>query len=88
MSSCLLPAILYSRRPEGRLLFNQEKMGIIDQKILSCSPTVKEKFAAWILLDNSANDEYSEVSKEFWGHPGCCPPTFLEGENGPDSFAL
>jgi hypothetical protein len=27
--------ILYSRRPRGRLLVNQEKMGIIDQKIPS-----------------------------------------------------
>jgi len=37
--------ILYSRRPKGRLLVNQEKMGIIDQEILACSPTVKEKIA-------------------------------------------
>ena len=35
--------ILYSRRPRGRLLVNHEKIGIIDQKILSFSPTVKEK---------------------------------------------
>jgi hypothetical protein len=37
--------ILCSRRPEGRLLVNQENIGIIDQKILSYSPTVKEKIA-------------------------------------------
>jgi hypothetical protein len=37
--------ILYSKRPRGRLLVNQEKIGIIDQEILSCSPTVKEKIA-------------------------------------------
>jgi hypothetical protein len=35
--------ILYSKRPRGRLLLNQEKIRIIDQEILSCSPTVKEK---------------------------------------------
>jgi hypothetical protein len=39
------PFILYSRRPKGRLLVNQKKIGIIDQEILSCSPTVKEKIA-------------------------------------------
>jgi len=38
--------ILYSRRPRSRLLVNQEKIGIIHQKILSCSPTVKWKIAA------------------------------------------
>jgi hypothetical protein len=37
--------ILYSRRPRGGLLVNQKKIGIINQKILSYSPTVKEKFA-------------------------------------------
>jgi len=37
--------ILYSRRPRGRLLVNQEKIGIIDQEILSYLPTVKEKIA-------------------------------------------
>jgi hypothetical protein len=37
--------ILYSRRPEGRLLINQEKIGIFDQKILSYSATVKKKIA-------------------------------------------
>jgi hypothetical protein len=37
--------ILYSRRPNGRLLVNQEKIAIIDQKILSYSPRVKEKIA-------------------------------------------
>jgi hypothetical protein len=36
---------LYSRRPRGRLLVKQKKIGIIDQKILSYSPTVKEKIA-------------------------------------------
>jgi len=35
--------ILYSRRPKDRLLVNQEKIGIIDQKILSCPSTVKGK---------------------------------------------
>jgi hypothetical protein len=35
--------ILYSRRPKGRLLVNREKMGIIEEKILSYSPTVKGK---------------------------------------------
>ena len=35
--------ILYSRRPRGRLLVNQEKIGIIDPKILSYSPIVKGK---------------------------------------------
>jgi hypothetical protein len=35
--------ILYARRPKGRLLVNREKMGIIEQKILSYSPTVKGK---------------------------------------------
>jgi len=29
--------ILYSRRPNGRLLVNQEKIGIIDQEILAYS---------------------------------------------------
>jgi hypothetical protein len=37
--------ILYSRRPRSRLLVKQKKIGIIDQKILSYSPTVKEKIA-------------------------------------------
>jgi hypothetical protein len=37
--------ILYSRRLKGRLLVNQEKIEITDQKILSYSPTVKEKIA-------------------------------------------
>jgi len=37
--------IIYARRPKGRLFVNQEKIGIIDQEILSCSPTVKEKIA-------------------------------------------
>jgi len=43
---------LYSRRPRGRLLVKRKKIGIIDQKILSYSPTVKEKIA-WnaIFLD-------------------------------------
>jgi hypothetical protein len=36
---------LYSRRPRSRLLVNQIKIGIIDQKILSCSTTVKGKIA-------------------------------------------
>ena len=31
------------------MLVNQEKIGIIDQKILSYSPTVKEKIALVIL---------------------------------------
>jgi hypothetical protein len=35
----------YPRRPGGRLWVNHEKMGIIDQEILSYSPTVKEKMA-------------------------------------------
>jgi len=35
--------ILYSRRPRGRLLVNQGKIGIIDQEILSYSPAVKGK---------------------------------------------
>ena len=35
--------ILGSRRPEDRMLVDQETVGIIDQKILSYSPTVKEK---------------------------------------------
>ena len=43
-------------------------MGIIDQKIFPYSPTVKGKIAGWIFLDNSSYDEYSERSKEFWGH--------------------
>jgi hypothetical protein len=34
---------IYSRGPKGRLLVNREKMGIIEQKILSYSPTVKGK---------------------------------------------
>jgi hypothetical protein len=38
--------ILYSRRPRGRLLVNQVKIAIIDQKMLSYSPTVKEKIAS------------------------------------------
>jgi hypothetical protein len=37
--------ILYSRRPRNRMLVNQERIGIIDQMILSCSPTVKKKIA-------------------------------------------
>jgi hypothetical protein len=49
--------ILYSRRPGGRLGVNQEKTGMIDQKILSCSRAVKGKLAGWILLDNSSYDE-------------------------------
>jgi hypothetical protein len=59
--------IFYSRRPRGRLGVNQEKMGIIDQKILSCSPTVKGKFAGRIPIDNSSYDEYSGSIKEFGG---------------------
>jgi hypothetical protein len=35
--------IVYSRRPEGRLLVNHGKIGMIDQKILSYSPIVKGK---------------------------------------------
>ena len=35
--------ILYSRRPKSRLLVNQKKRGIIDQKILSSPLTVKGK---------------------------------------------
>ncbi len=37
--------ILYSRRPRDRLLANQEKIRIFDQKILSYSATVKKKIA-------------------------------------------
>jgi hypothetical protein len=37
---------LYSRRPKGRLLVNREKMGIIEEKILSYSPTVKGRSSA------------------------------------------
>jgi hypothetical protein len=37
--------ILYPRRPRGRLLGNQEKIRILDRKILSCSPRVKGKIA-------------------------------------------
>jgi hypothetical protein len=37
--------IPYPRRPGGRLWVNQEKIGIIDQEILSYSPTVKQKIA-------------------------------------------
>ena len=62
-----IPFILYSRRPSGRLLVNQEKIGIIEQKILSCSPAVKEKNAGWIVLENSSYDEYSEPLKNFGG---------------------
>jgi hypothetical protein len=46
--------ILYSRRSGCRLWVNQERVGIVDQKILSCSPTVKKEFAGWILLYNSS----------------------------------
>jgi hypothetical protein len=35
--------ILYSRRPKSRLLVNQKKRGIIDQKILSSPLAVKGK---------------------------------------------
>ena len=41
--------IRYSRRPKGRLLVKQGKIRIIDPKILSYSPTVKEKIALVIL---------------------------------------
>ena len=37
-------------------MVNQEKIGIIDQKILSYSPTVKEKIAleiAWVFKSKS-----------------------------------
>ncbi len=37
--------ILYSRRPRGRWLVKWKKIGVIDQKILSYSTTVKEKIA-------------------------------------------
>jgi hypothetical protein len=46
---------------EGRLWVTQEEMEIIEQKILSCSPPVKKKFAGRIPLDNSSYDEYYEV---------------------------
>jgi hypothetical protein len=38
-------SILYSRRPRNGLLVNQERLIIIDQKIHSYSPRVKEKIA-------------------------------------------
>ena len=41
--------IRYSRRPRGKLLVNEKKMGITDQKILFYSATVKEKIALVIL---------------------------------------
>jgi hypothetical protein len=34
---------VYSRRPRGWLGVTHEKMGIVDQKILSCSRAVKGK---------------------------------------------
>jgi hypothetical protein len=37
--------VLYSRRPRVRLLVKPEMIGIIDQRILSLAPTVKEKNA-------------------------------------------
>jgi hypothetical protein len=37
--------IFYSRRPGGRLFVNQEKIGIIEQKILLTSRVVKGKNA-------------------------------------------
>jgi hypothetical protein len=37
--------VLYSRRPRVRLLVKPEMIGIIDRRILSYSPTVKEKNA-------------------------------------------
>ena len=37
--------IFDSRRPRDRSLVKQENIGLIDQKILSCSPPVKEKVA-------------------------------------------
>jgi hypothetical protein len=42
--------LLYSRRPRGTLLVKQEKIGIIDQKILSYSTRVKEE----IVFGNSS----------------------------------
>jgi hypothetical protein len=41
---------LYSRRQGGRLLVHWEKIGIVDQNILSYSPTVKGKFEIWGFL--------------------------------------
>jgi hypothetical protein len=37
--------VLYSRRPRVKMLVRPEMIGIIDQRILSYSPTVKEKNA-------------------------------------------
>ena len=45
----------------------QETMGIIEQKILSCSLPVKGKFTGRIFLDNSSYDEYPEAIKRFGG---------------------
>jgi hypothetical protein len=59
--------ILYSRRPEGGLRVNQERMRKITPKIPSSLSPVKGKFAGRIPLEDSSYDESSEALKNFGG---------------------
>ena len=68
------------------MLVNREKMGIIDQEILSCSPTVKEKIAF-------GNSPGFQTQLDEFGSKGCIlgddpANNRKESSSLPESFAL